>query len=157
MISFLKCLLIKTIIVITHTMLIMQNFNTLSIIIIPENFPIIPGYSENLPDIFRNIPDSFPHLLCLKLCWHNRLMPKFNSSIIVNCASKNSFNHEFSNNEPTIWYRYIYGSISLRGSTDIVMFTGIMNTEHLCAVFEVCLVPFLWSHYPDGHTYPLAE
>ena len=49
-----------------------QNFNTLPIIIIPENFPIIPRY---LPDYSGIFPDSFPHLLCLKLCRHNRPMP----------------------------------------------------------------------------------
>ena len=37
-----------------------QNFNALSIIIIPENFPNIPGYSENLPDYSGIFPDSFP-------------------------------------------------------------------------------------------------
>ena len=53
-----------------------QNFNTLSSIIIPENFPIIPRYSENLPDYSGIFSDSFLHLLYSKLCWHNRLMPK---------------------------------------------------------------------------------
>ena len=34
--------------------------------------PIIPRYSENLPDYYGILPDSFDHLLWLKLCWHNR-------------------------------------------------------------------------------------
>ena len=64
-----------------------QNFNTLSIIIIPENLPIIPGYSENLPDNSRIFLDSFPHLLCLKLCRHNRLMPNANKTLIEEIMS----------------------------------------------------------------------
>ena len=52
-----------------------QNFNTLSVKIIPENFPIIPGYSKNLPNYSGIFPDSFPYLLCSKLCRHNGLMP----------------------------------------------------------------------------------
>ena len=50
--------------------------SVLFIIIIPGNFPIIPGYSENLPDYSGIFPDSFPHLLCSKLCRLNRRMPK---------------------------------------------------------------------------------
>ena len=49
--------------------------NTPFIMIIPGNFPTIPGYSENLPDYSRIFPDSFNHLLCSKLCRHNRRMP----------------------------------------------------------------------------------
>ena len=47
------------------------------IMIIPGNFPTIPGYSENLPDYSRIFPDFFNHLLCSKLCRHNRRMPIF--------------------------------------------------------------------------------
>ena len=50
--------------------------NTSFIMIIPGNFLTIPGYSENLPDYSRIFPDSFNHLLCSKLCQHNRRMPK---------------------------------------------------------------------------------
>ena len=48
----------------------------ISVIIIPGNFLIIPGYSENLPNYSWIFPDSFPHPLCLKLYWHNRRMPR---------------------------------------------------------------------------------
>ena len=33
--------------------------------------------SENLPDYSRIFPDSFNHLLCSKLCRHNRRMPTY--------------------------------------------------------------------------------
>lgn len=46
---------------------------------------------------------------------------------------------------------HIWGGISSRGATDIVMFTGIMDARRLSRVLEVGLLPFLRSHYPDGH------
>lgn len=46
---------------------------------------------------------------------------------------------------------HIWGGISARGATDIIMFTGIMDAQRLSRVLEVGLLPFLRSHYPDGH------
>ena len=46
---------------------------------------------------------------------------------------------------------HIWGGISKRGATDVVIFTGIMNAERLIAVFEAGLLPFLRDRYPDGH------
>lgn len=46
---------------------------------------------------------------------------------------------------------HIWGGISARGATNIIVFTGIMDAKHLSRVLEVGLLPFLRSHYPDGH------
>ena len=46
---------------------------------------------------------------------------------------------------------HIWGGISTRGATDIIMFTGIMDAQRLSAVLEVGLLPFIRSHYSDGH------
>lgn len=32
----------------------------------------------------------------------------------------------------------------------MVMFTGIINAEHLCAVLQAGLIPFIREVYPDG-------
>ena len=63
-----------------------HNFNTLSVIIIPENFPIIPRYSENLPDYSGIFPDSFPHLLCSKLFRHNTTCNTMHMHVILKNA-----------------------------------------------------------------------
>ena len=55
-------------------LLLLIAFQYFRIVII---LPTIPGYSENLPDYSRIFPDSFNHLLCSKLCRHNRRMPMF--------------------------------------------------------------------------------
>ena len=77
-IGFLKCFII---IVITRAMFItIKNIViTRSIMIIPGNFLIIPRYSENSPNYSGIFSDSFPHLLCSKLCRHNRRMPIWNT------------------------------------------------------------------------------
>ena len=46
---------------------------------------------------------------------------------------------------------HIWGGISARGATNIIMFTGIMDAERLSTVLEAGLLPFLRSHYPTGH------
>ena len=38
---------------------------------------------------------------------------------------------------------HIWGGISVKGATRFVMFSGIMNTCHLGAVYEAGLVPFI--------------
>ena len=46
---------------------------------------------------------------------------------------------------------HIWGGISKRGATDVIIFTGIMDAERLVTVFEAGLLPFLRDRYPDGH------
>ena len=46
---------------------------------------------------------------------------------------------------------HIWGGISTKGATSLVMFTGIMNVECLGAVYEAGLVPFIQERFPDGH------
>ena len=46
---------------------------------------------------------------------------------------------------------HVWGGISKRGATNIIMFTGIMNAERLGRIFEAGLLPFVRDHFPDGH------
>lgn len=46
---------------------------------------------------------------------------------------------------------HIWGGISKRGATNVIMFTGIMNAERLATVYEAGLLPFLRDQFPDGH------
>ena len=46
---------------------------------------------------------------------------------------------------------HVWGGISKRGATNIIMFTGIMNAERLGRIFEVGLLPFVRDHFRDGH------
>lgn len=46
---------------------------------------------------------------------------------------------------------HLWGGISKRGATNIVMFTGIMNAERLQTVLQARLLPFIREVYPDGH------
>ena len=46
---------------------------------------------------------------------------------------------------------HIWGGISSKGTTSLVMFTGIMNAERLGAVYDAGLVPFIQERFPDGH------
>lgn len=46
---------------------------------------------------------------------------------------------------------HIWGGISKRGATSVVIFTGIMNAERLATVYEAGLLPFLQERFPDGH------
>jgi len=46
---------------------------------------------------------------------------------------------------------HVWGGISSKGATNIIMFTGILNAERLAKVLEAGLLPFIRDHYPDGH------
>ena len=46
---------------------------------------------------------------------------------------------------------HIWGGISVKGATKLVMCTGIMNARHLGTVYEADLVPFIQERFPDGH------
>ena len=46
---------------------------------------------------------------------------------------------------------HIWGGISMRGATRLVMFTGIMNAVRYGKILESSLVPFINTYYPDGH------
>lgn len=46
---------------------------------------------------------------------------------------------------------HIWGGISARGATKLVMFIGILNATRLGAVYEAGLVPFIEKTFPDGH------
>jgi len=46
---------------------------------------------------------------------------------------------------------HIWGGISLRGATKIIMFTGNMNAIRLGQIFEAGLLPFIREVFPDGH------
>lgn len=46
---------------------------------------------------------------------------------------------------------HIWGGISKRGATNVIMFTGLINAERLCTVLQAGLVPFIRRVYPDGH------
>ena len=46
---------------------------------------------------------------------------------------------------------HVWGGISSRGATKLVMFTGIMNAQHLATILEVGLLPFIRERFGDGH------
>ena len=46
---------------------------------------------------------------------------------------------------------HIWGGISARGATRIVMFTGIMNAQRYTQILDKGLIPFLRKYFPDGH------
>ena len=46
---------------------------------------------------------------------------------------------------------HVWGGISKRGSTSIVIFTGILTAIRYADILEAALVPFLQQHYPNGH------
>ena len=46
---------------------------------------------------------------------------------------------------------HIWGGISSKGAASLVMFTKIMNVEHLGAVYEAGLLPFIQERFPDEH------
>lgn len=46
---------------------------------------------------------------------------------------------------------HIWGGISARGATRVIMFTGIMNAQRLARVFEVGLLPFIEENFRGGH------
>lgn len=46
---------------------------------------------------------------------------------------------------------HIWGGISSKGATRVVIFTGIMNAPRYAQILEASLVPFLRKYYPKGH------
>ena len=46
---------------------------------------------------------------------------------------------------------HIWGGISKREATNVIIFSGIMNAEYLAEIFQFGLLPFLRDRYPDGH------
>ena len=46
---------------------------------------------------------------------------------------------------------YIWGGISTKGATSLVMFTGIMDAQRLGAVYEAGLIPFIQERFADRH------
>lgn len=46
---------------------------------------------------------------------------------------------------------HIWGGISKRGATNVIIFNGIMDAERLQRIFEAGLLPFLQDYFPDGH------
>ena len=48
---------------------------------------------------------------------------------------------------------HVWGGISKRGATKIVIFTGIMNATRYTDILDASLVPFIQGHYPDGHRF----
>ena len=46
---------------------------------------------------------------------------------------------------------HVWGGISKRGATNVIIFSGIMDAERLERIFEAGLLPFLRDVFPDGH------
>lgn len=46
---------------------------------------------------------------------------------------------------------HVWGGISSRGATNVVMFSGIMDAPRYQQILEAGLVPFLNECFPDGH------
>ena len=45
----------------------------------------------------------------------------------------------------------IWGGISARGATRVIIFTGTMNAERLGTILEAGLLPFIQENFSDGH------
>lgn len=48
---------------------------------------------------------------------------------------------------------HIWGGISKRGATKIVLFTGIMDSTACVQILETGLLPFISSTFPDHHRF----
>ena len=48
---------------------------------------------------------------------------------------------------------HIWGGISRRGATQIVVFTGVMTAIRYCTILEAGLLPFIKSVFPDSHRF----
>ena len=48
---------------------------------------------------------------------------------------------------------HVWGGISKRGTTAIIIFTGIMNATRHTDILDAALVPFIEGHYPRGHRF----
>lgn len=46
---------------------------------------------------------------------------------------------------------HVWGGISFKGATRVIMFSGIMNAHRLAVVLEAGLLPFIQEHFSDGH------
>ena len=46
---------------------------------------------------------------------------------------------------------HIWGGISTRGATRVIMFSGIMNAQRLATILEAGLLPFISERFSDGH------
>ena len=46
---------------------------------------------------------------------------------------------------------HIWGGISTRGATRVIMFSGIINAQRLATILEAGLVPFISKRFSDGH------
>ena len=46
---------------------------------------------------------------------------------------------------------HVWGGISLRGETNIIMFSGIMNAPRFQQILDAGLKPFLDEIFPDSH------
>ena len=68
-----------------------------------------------------------------RICFRNRLQPR-----ILKQRAKHPIKI------------HIWGGISQKGATRLVMFTGIMNAVCLGAVYEAGLLPFIQERFPDG-------
>lgn len=48
---------------------------------------------------------------------------------------------------------HVWGGISKRGATSVVIFTGIMTAVRYTKILEVGLVPFVRNNFPSGHRF----
>ena len=48
---------------------------------------------------------------------------------------------------------HVWAGISRRGATKIVIFSGIMTATRYIDILEAGLLPFLATHYPEGHRF----
>ena len=48
---------------------------------------------------------------------------------------------------------HLWGGISARGATSIVMFTGTLIATRYTRILDAALRPFLQRHYPNGHRF----
>jgi len=46
---------------------------------------------------------------------------------------------------------HIWGGISAKGATKLILFNGIMNAERLKKILEAGLLPFIEQKFPDDH------
>ena len=46
---------------------------------------------------------------------------------------------------------HIWGGISVKGPTSLVMFSGLLNATWYAVILENGLLPFIQKHYPRGH------
>ena len=46
---------------------------------------------------------------------------------------------------------HIWGGISVKGATRVIMFTGIMNAERLGIILEAGLLPFIAEKFSSAH------